>query len=216
MCQDLPAALSEFGRKGDPRMNIAVALKTRHPDMTLDDALKAGGFKFPDDYETSSLRERQIYDEDNVSLQQRKNQLNRRIRYAWKHAKTKKNTSKGNRREKGKTNKKEGPTKKDARTRKVSSKPRSRTPRARQSKRSRTFDNAAIDDINGNSNDGHASAIDNTTTSCNGNDPSHPNIPRTIATTSTSSDTTENKRRKVERRDSFLERIMELPGLDDL
>ena len=62
--------------RGDPRMNRAVEAKLRNPGISLSDALKAGGFKYPPKATASVL------DEENVTLGQRKNQLNRRLRQA--------------------------------------------------------------------------------------------------------------------------------------
>lgn len=57
--------------RGDSRMNRAVAAKLRDPKLTLMEALKLGGFEYSED---------SAYDEDGVSLSQRKNQLSRRVR----------------------------------------------------------------------------------------------------------------------------------------
>lgn len=65
--------------KGDPRMNSALAAKLKKPEMSLLDALLEGGFEFTD-LGKSRLSAKKIFDTENVSLYQRKNQLNRRIR----------------------------------------------------------------------------------------------------------------------------------------
>lgn len=72
------ASGSKFGRKGDERMNLALQAKIRNPKMTAYDALKIGGFDYP--RQEKGMKATDIYDCDNVSLQQRKNQLSRRIR----------------------------------------------------------------------------------------------------------------------------------------
>mmetsp|Transcript_9198 Transcript_9198/g.13446 ORF Transcript_9198/g.13446 Transcript_9198/m.13446 type:complete len:216 (+) Transcript_9198:120-767(+) len=74
------------GRKGDPRMNRAVCLRLANPRMSLVDALVAGGFTFP-----TKIKQRQnkseplILDSDGVSLNQRRNQLSKRL---WQARKT--------------------------------------------------------------------------------------------------------------------------------
>lgn len=77
--------ISSTGRKGDSRMNRAVAAKKKFPNISLDEALSIGGFKFPTP--DGSLTAKQVFDEDNRSLSQRKNQLNRRLRYGHKSKK---------------------------------------------------------------------------------------------------------------------------------
>jgi hypothetical protein len=69
---------SKMGRKGDPRMNRAVAARLTNPKLSLLDALIAGGFSFPSD--TSNVLDSDLLDNDGVSLAQRKNQLSRRLR----------------------------------------------------------------------------------------------------------------------------------------
>ena len=69
---------SRFGRNGDERMNRAVETKVQNPTMTSYDALVAGGFVFPP--MRKGVKASDIYDNDNVSLQQRTNQLSRRLR----------------------------------------------------------------------------------------------------------------------------------------
>jgi hypothetical protein len=64
------------GRKGDPRMHRAVAARLAQPNLSLFDALKAGGFDYPTDDDAG------ILDSEAVTLAQRKNQLNRRVRLA--------------------------------------------------------------------------------------------------------------------------------------
>eukprot|EP00548_Thalassiothrix_antarctica_P008977 CAMPEP_0194136356 /NCGR_PEP_ID=MMETSP0152-20130528/6382_1 /TAXON_ID=1049557 /ORGANISM="Thalassiothrix antarctica, Strain L6-D1" /LENGTH=517 /DNA_ID=CAMNT_0038832973 /DNA_START=76 /DNA_END=1629 /DNA_ORIENTATION=+ len=69
---------SKLGRKGDPRMHRAVAARLSNPEMPLVDALKEGGFHFPN----SDTNDTTIADSDGVTLGQRKNQLSRRLRLA--------------------------------------------------------------------------------------------------------------------------------------
>jgi hypothetical protein len=64
------------GRKGDPRMHQAVAARMGDPNMTLFEALKAGGFTYPDDNNPNDV------DNEEITLAQRKNQLSRRLRIA--------------------------------------------------------------------------------------------------------------------------------------
>lgn len=73
-----------FGRRGDPRMNKAVILKIERKQMSLLNALLAGGFEFPDGPEGVRKNDRNTYDSENVSLCQRKNQLSRRVRLVRK------------------------------------------------------------------------------------------------------------------------------------
>ena len=72
------ASGSKFGRRGDERMTLALQAKIRNPKMTAYDALKIGGFEYP--RQERGMKATEIYDCDNISLQQRKNQLSRRIR----------------------------------------------------------------------------------------------------------------------------------------
>uniref|UniRef100_A0A7S4K3P1 Uncharacterized protein n=2 Tax=Odontella aurita TaxID=265563 RepID=A0A7S4K3P1_9STRA len=72
-----------WGRRGDPRMHRAVAIRLAHPCRPLLDALMEGGFTFPK-LNRPGANDRNMYDEDGVLLFQRKNQLNRRIRQAKK------------------------------------------------------------------------------------------------------------------------------------
>lgn len=68
-------------RKGDPRMNAAVHVKHVDPSISLLDALLIGGFKFPA-YDSSKgskkgiekVNEQEIFDENGITMQQRKNQ----------------------------------------------------------------------------------------------------------------------------------------------
>lgn len=59
-------------------MNRAVAAKLQNPDMSLYDALVIGGFNYPRNVDAATM------DNDRVTLGQRKNQLNRRLRMARK------------------------------------------------------------------------------------------------------------------------------------
>ena len=68
----------KVGRRADPRMNRAVRIKLRNPEITPFDALLQGGYDYPTPVKGSSAHE--IFDSDNVSLHQRKNQLCRRVR----------------------------------------------------------------------------------------------------------------------------------------
>eukprot|EP00977_Amphora_coffeiformis_P002267 scaffold426_cov219-Amphora_coffeaeformis.AAC.29 len=67
---------TKTGRKGDPRMHRAVSARLNDPNMTLFEALKAGGFDYPDDNNPNHL------DGEKITLAQRKNQLSRRLRIA--------------------------------------------------------------------------------------------------------------------------------------
>ena len=68
----------KVGRRADPRMNRAVRIKLRNPEITPFAALVQGGYDYPTPVKGSSAHE--IFDTDNVSLHQRKNQLCRRVR----------------------------------------------------------------------------------------------------------------------------------------
>mmetsp|Transcript_6046 Transcript_6046/g.12655 ORF Transcript_6046/g.12655 Transcript_6046/m.12655 type:complete len:661 (-) Transcript_6046:84-2066(-) len=70
------------GRKADPRMNRAVVLKLRDPELDTFEALIASGFNYPPVEERKSIhkKEKDVVDEKGVSLRQRKNQLNRRLK----------------------------------------------------------------------------------------------------------------------------------------
>jgi hypothetical protein len=72
---------SKFGRAGDPRMHKAVAARMEHPNLPLVEALRIGGFKYPEDCRDDST----CLDCDNITLGQRKNQLSRRCRLAKQH-----------------------------------------------------------------------------------------------------------------------------------
>jgi len=72
--------------KGDPRMNAALAAKLKNPEISLLDALLEGGFEF-NTLRESGFSAKKIFDIQNVSLYQRKNQLNRRIRKEKKRQK---------------------------------------------------------------------------------------------------------------------------------
>lgn len=67
------------GKRGDPRMNKAVAAKLENPQISLLDALLVGGFEFPELYKPG-ITVAAVIDAENVSLGQRKNQLLRRLR----------------------------------------------------------------------------------------------------------------------------------------
>ena len=77
--QGVQEAKKGKGRRGDPRMHRAVAARLAKPQLSLFQALVAGGFKFPVN-EMASKGNGPIYDSDNVLLSQRKNQLSRRLR----------------------------------------------------------------------------------------------------------------------------------------
>ena len=77
------SSMSHLGRNGDPRMNRAVAVKIANPNITLLDALLAGGFKFTT-LGNLGLSDRTIRDTNGTILYQRKNQLSRRIRLTKK------------------------------------------------------------------------------------------------------------------------------------
>ena len=83
-----PPGNPNLGRRGDPRMHKAVAARLACPEMSLLDALLAGGFEFPNGTEGVGKSDRNIYDSENVLLCQRKNQLSRRLRLARKQANT--------------------------------------------------------------------------------------------------------------------------------
>lgn len=68
----------KVGRRADPRMNRSVRIKLRNPETSPLDALLQGGYDYPIPAKGSSAHE--IFDSDNVSLHQRKNQLCRRVR----------------------------------------------------------------------------------------------------------------------------------------
>jgi len=74
------------GRRGDCRMHRAVTLKVENPDMPLVEALQSGGFNF-DGLNEKGKPHHEVFDQDRVSLMQRKNQLLRRIRMEKKKKK---------------------------------------------------------------------------------------------------------------------------------
>jgi len=65
---------SKLGRKGDPRMHAAVKARFENSDLSPLEALQKGGFTF------YTAEDGNLYDADNVSVSQRKNQLSRRLR----------------------------------------------------------------------------------------------------------------------------------------
>ena len=67
------------GRSGDERMNKAVAARKHDPQISLMQALLLGGFSFPEMY-TPGVKMAKVKDTDGVTIEQRKNQLNRRLR----------------------------------------------------------------------------------------------------------------------------------------
>ena len=67
------------GRHGDQRMNKAVKARQQDPKMSLLAALLHGGFIFPQLY-TPGVKMSQVKDTEGVTVYQRKNQLNRRLR----------------------------------------------------------------------------------------------------------------------------------------
>ena len=72
---------STLGRKGDPRMHMAMLARLKKPSMSLQDALEQGGFAFVKN------RNGEMIDTDKVQLRQRKNQLSRRLRLHRNQAK---------------------------------------------------------------------------------------------------------------------------------
>lgn len=68
----------KIGRKGDPRMHLAVGARIANPKLNLFEALKIGGFAYPNDDDPNFM------DSEFVTLGQRKNQLCRRIRIAMR------------------------------------------------------------------------------------------------------------------------------------
>ncbi|KAL3788443.1 hypothetical protein ACHAWO_007398 [Cyclotella atomus] len=73
------ASNTKSGRKSDPRMDRAVEAKLADQNMSLVDALRAGGFDIPSS-NGSSGPQYVVVDGDNVKITQRKNQLLRRLR----------------------------------------------------------------------------------------------------------------------------------------
>ena len=84
------ANTSKLGRKGDPRMHRAVAARLENPNLSLFDALKEGGFEYPN----NDIDDGTMVDAENVTLGQRKNQLSRRLRLARKQGKDGSSTAK--------------------------------------------------------------------------------------------------------------------------
>jgi len=78
------------GRHGDKRMNKAVKARQQDPKMSLLAALLHGGFIFPQLY-TPGVKMSQVKDTEGVTIYQRKNQLNRRLREE-RNRKTKQDT----------------------------------------------------------------------------------------------------------------------------
>ena len=70
---------SHPGRHGDQRMNRAVKARQHDPKMSLLAALLHGGFIFPQLY-TPGVKMSKVLDTEGVTVYQRKNQLNRRLR----------------------------------------------------------------------------------------------------------------------------------------
>ena len=67
------------GRHGDIRMRRAVEARQKDPNISLLSALLAGGFIFPQIY-SPGVKLSKVKDLDGVTVYQRKNQLNRRLR----------------------------------------------------------------------------------------------------------------------------------------
>ena len=67
------------GRNGDIRMSKAVKARHQDSNISLLSALLAGGFVFPDMHKPG-VKLAQVKDLDGVTVYQRKNQLNRRLR----------------------------------------------------------------------------------------------------------------------------------------
>ena len=67
------------GRKGDARMHRAVIVKLENSELSLVEALQEGGFLF-DRLNEKGKPHHEVFDQDGVSLMQRKNQLLRRVR----------------------------------------------------------------------------------------------------------------------------------------
>lgn len=80
-----PKLIVKSGRKSDPRMDRAVQSKLDNPSLSLIDALREGGFIFPD-LDDTCTPQYSVVDSDNVKITQRKNQLLRRIRTAKQKA----------------------------------------------------------------------------------------------------------------------------------
>jgi hypothetical protein len=80
------------GRLSDPRMVAAIEAKTRDKNLSLRDALEAGGFEFP--HTEGRCPAANVVDADGVSLAQRNNQVSRRLRQ-MKEAQAKKGKAGG-------------------------------------------------------------------------------------------------------------------------
>ena len=79
--------MSNIGRKPDERMERALIASLEDKNLASVDALLNGGFTFPgfsskEDMRTGKLKAKDIMDANGISLRQRKDQLNRRIRQA--------------------------------------------------------------------------------------------------------------------------------------
>ena len=61
-----------------PRLVAAIEAKAQNPNVSLREALGIGGFQFPTT--EGRVPAASVFDSDNVSLAQRKNQLSRRLR----------------------------------------------------------------------------------------------------------------------------------------
>lgn len=69
------------GRKSDPRMLRAVEIKLVEPNISLQDALVRGGFTFqPGKNSKGGITDKDLVDNDGITLSQRKNNLCRRLR----------------------------------------------------------------------------------------------------------------------------------------
>ena len=66
-------------RWSDPRMDRAVEARWQDPTLSTEEALRIGGYEFPD-LEGSGKLQKDTVDSDNVSVTQRKNNLLRRLR----------------------------------------------------------------------------------------------------------------------------------------
>ena len=81
------------GRKSDPRMQRAVQIKLDNPDTALKDALQMGGFEFHPKNPAKGRTDKNLVDENGVSLSQHKNNLCRRLRQGKATASAKSNNS---------------------------------------------------------------------------------------------------------------------------
>ena len=76
-----PSALCQkSGRKPDLRMNRATLAKLRNPLLSRRDALMIGGFVYPEGKAVSGKPPSKILDAEGISLYQRMNHLNRRVK----------------------------------------------------------------------------------------------------------------------------------------